>query len=181
MGLAAAHNIDKEGQATMAHTDISPGQWIMVDGKFKLNDFNRARFLLKRKDNETQNCPFHVKKNPGRNRSPEEYRYDPETEKVDVYSFGNIIYCLVMKKLPWDGLNAKFIEGLIMEGKRPYLDPKFRKETADPIVKALVHAMEMCFEQDPVQRASARQVEQFLKAKLEEFDPGRLREWGEKL
>jgi hypothetical protein len=81
MGLAAVHNIDKEGQASMAHTDISPTQWIKIGNKYKLNDFNRARFILKFKSNGT-NCPFEVNANPGKNRSPEEYRYDPETEKV---------------------------------------------------------------------------------------------------
>lgn len=65
MGLAAVHNSDKEGRSAIAHTDISPGQFVRVNGRFKLNDFNRARFL---RTNVTDGslCPFHVGKNPGR-------------------------------------------------------------------------------------------------------------------
>ena len=81
MGLAAVHNCDKEGRASIAHTDISPGQFVRVGNIFKLNDFNRARFL---RTNVTDGgiCAFEVGNNPGKNRSPEEYKYEPETEKV---------------------------------------------------------------------------------------------------
>jgi hypothetical protein len=81
MALAAVHNVDQEGQATIAHTDIGPDQFILIGGRYKLNDFNRARFLLNFKGNGT-NCPYFVNKNPGKNRSPEEYAYKPQTEKV---------------------------------------------------------------------------------------------------
>ena len=81
MGLAAVHNFDKEGRPSVAHTDISPGQFVRVGDIFKLNDFNRARFLM---TNVTDGgvCTFEVGNNPGKNRSPEEYAYYPETEKV---------------------------------------------------------------------------------------------------
>ena len=80
-GLAAFHNIDREGRASMAHTDISPGQFIKIGNRYKLNDFNRARFLRWNvKKNET--CGYYVDRNPGRNRSPEEYNYRLQSEKV---------------------------------------------------------------------------------------------------
>lgn len=82
MALASVHNIDKEGRPSIAHTDISPDQYLLSDeGYFKLNDFNRARFLRYSEVNNTV-CPFYVGKNSGKNRSPEEYAYGPETEKV---------------------------------------------------------------------------------------------------
>jgi hypothetical protein len=74
------HNIDKEGEPTIAHTDISPLQYIRVNGIYKLNDFNRARFIAWSKDNTM--CPYEVGNNGGKNRSPEEYNYEPQTEKV---------------------------------------------------------------------------------------------------
>lgn len=65
MGLAAVHNIDKEGQASIAHTDITPGQFVLVDGVYKLNDFNRARFIRwSRTGNEP--CGYYVGRNPGK-------------------------------------------------------------------------------------------------------------------
>jgi serine/threonine protein kinase len=81
MGLAALHNVDKEGRASIAHTDIGSNQFILIDGRYKLNDFNRARFILRNKT-DGSNCPYFVSSNPGNNRSPEEYKYDPESEKV---------------------------------------------------------------------------------------------------
>lgn len=42
MGLADLHNFDKEGRPSVAHTDISLFQFVRIDGRFKLNDFNRV-------------------------------------------------------------------------------------------------------------------------------------------
>jgi hypothetical protein len=100
--IADMHNIDKEGQASMAHTDITPAQFVWYDGMYRLNDFNRARFLgWSRERNEP--CGYHVGSNPGKvcralentdfnsqtsanlylkNRSPEEYAYELQSEKV---------------------------------------------------------------------------------------------------
>ena len=43
--VADAHHFNKEGRATIVHMDIKPNQWIYLDGMYKLNDFNLARFL----------------------------------------------------------------------------------------------------------------------------------------
>jgi hypothetical protein len=65
-GLADLHNIDVEGRASIAHTDIVPSQFVFVNtkGRFLLNDFNRCRFI---RWNQKENipCPFHVGSNPG--------------------------------------------------------------------------------------------------------------------
>lgn len=63
-GIADMHNLEKDGQAPMAHTDIAPTQFILIDGYYKLNDFNRVRFI--RWNNETNMpCPYQVMNNPG--------------------------------------------------------------------------------------------------------------------
>jgi hypothetical protein len=36
MGLAALHNIDKEGYPSIAHNDISPTQWVKIGNAYKL-------------------------------------------------------------------------------------------------------------------------------------------------
>lgn len=81
IAVASLHNVDKEGRATIAHTDISPGQFIRVGKLYKLNDFNRARFLRYSHENHRL-CPFYVGNNAGKNRSPEEYSYKGESEMV---------------------------------------------------------------------------------------------------
>lgn len=81
MGVAAVHNFDQEGLASLAHTDISPSQFVKVNNRYKLNDFNRARYLTW---NTTSHrlCTYRIQQNPGNNRSPEEYLYEEQTEKV---------------------------------------------------------------------------------------------------
>jgi hypothetical protein len=93
IGLAALHNVDKEGRASIAHTDISPSQFIQIDGIYKLNDFNRARFL-RWNDEKDKACPYSVGKNPGKNRSPEEYAYKPQSEKVSTWRRSIFFYRL---------------------------------------------------------------------------------------
>lgn len=62
--IADAHHLDSQGRATIAHTDIKPNQWIIIDGEYKLNDFNRARLLTWDKE-ENKHCGFHVERNAG--------------------------------------------------------------------------------------------------------------------
>lgn len=63
--IAEMHNVDKEGRASIAHTDITPGQFVKVNGTFRLNDFNRARFLLWNKEKD-EACGYYVANNPGK-------------------------------------------------------------------------------------------------------------------
>ena len=65
-GIADLHNFAKEGVPSIAHTDIHSGQFVYVEetGLYKLNDFNRARFLpINKKTNEI--CKYEVGNNPG--------------------------------------------------------------------------------------------------------------------
>lgn len=65
-GIDAVHHFEKNGIPAIAHTDISPSQYVYVekDRIFKLNDFNRCRFLpWDTKTNEA--CTFTVGSNPG--------------------------------------------------------------------------------------------------------------------
>ena len=99
-------------------------------------------------------------------RSPEEYRYDPESEKVDVYSLGNIFYALIMKEYPFEhDAGKKKAQQLIMEGKRPPISDRYTN-SSDPFTQALIKAINMCWTHQPEQRASARDVEQYLDAEL---------------
>ena len=84
IGLSHLHNLDSESYASVAHTDISPNQYIKVKGIYKLNDFNRARFLPWSTDvaNKSTPCSYHIGNNPGKNRAPEEYKFQPQSEKV---------------------------------------------------------------------------------------------------
>jgi hypothetical protein len=43
--VADMHHFNWDGRATMVHMDIKPAQWILIDGMYKLNDFNLCKFL----------------------------------------------------------------------------------------------------------------------------------------
>ncbi len=65
------HMYDEQGLATVAHTDITPSQFLVFeDGSIKINDFNRCRFLLRNDRGEI--CPYKVSHNPGKFRSVSE-------------------------------------------------------------------------------------------------------------
>jgi serine/threonine protein kinase len=156
MSLAHAHHYDENGHATIAHTDIKVDQFLYEDGYYKLTDFNRARFLLWNTETN-KHCGFTVGKNGGQWRSPEEYAYMRETEKVDVYSLGNILYFLLTKDFPWDDLPTKETAEKVKSGKQPRI-PAEILESKHPYDKYMVEAMQMCFTHDQVKRPSAKQV-----------------------
>ena len=160
MAIADLHNFDEEGQSSIAHTDITPSQFIMIDGIFKLNDFNRCRFI-RWNEFKDQPCGYHVGRNPGKFRSPEEYRHEIQSEKVDIYSMGNIFYSLLTGLWPFERTKEKYAQRLIMSGQRPPIPPEISDDD-DPALKTLIHAIQMCWVQDQYERATARDVEQYL-------------------
>jgi len=157
--LADVHELD------IAHTDIASKQYILINGIYKLNDFNRCTFMTR--DRKThEKCTFYVGKNPGVSRSPEEYEYKHLTEKIDVYSMGNIFYSLLMGFKVFTDVRSSKAQKIVMAGGRPKLSEEIEK-SSDPFEIVLLHAMRMCQAQDRKERASAREVVRFLDAELD--------------
>lgn len=94
-------------------------------------------------------------------RAPEEYAYEGETEKVDIYSLGNVLYSILTQRLPFEGVKTKEAQQAIMNGHRPAIQESILDST-DPFVKAMLKAIEMCWPQDPTLRATAREVESYI-------------------
>jgi len=162
--IADTHNIDREGFPSMTHTDISMSQFVSTNGgeDYQINDFNRARFLYRSVKDHNQICKFEVGSNKGKFRSPEEYEYNPEDEKVDVYSMGNIFYVLLTGKYPWEKLNKDEAKDAVIAGKRPEIDSQYL-ESEDPLIQAIVKAIGDCWIHDPDKRTTSRAIEQFLR------------------
>jgi hypothetical protein len=168
MSVAHAHHYDENGHATIAHTDIKVDQFLYEDGYYKLTDFNRARFLLWNGQTK-KHCGFTVGKNGGQWRSPEEYSYQRETEKVDVYSLGNVLYFMLTKEIPWDDLKSKEIATRVKNGDRPNI-PIEILDSQHPYDKYMVEAIEMCFTHDQMQRPSAKNVALKLADGIQELE-----------
>lgn len=161
--VADAHHFDRNGRPTIAHTDIKPDQWLLGrDGNYRLGDFNRARFLMW-DTQEEEVCPFEVGKNGGIWRSPEEYRYDNQTEKGDVWSLGNVLYFLLSGGLtPMEHMDYDEAIKFVKNGGHP-ISTEYFKLVHDDFTDILGHAMMSCFVLDPKKRPGARKIANLLR------------------
>lgn len=161
MSIHDAHHFNERGFATMAHTDIKTDQFIYQDGYYKLSDFNRVRFLTWNPLTKSP-CGFTVAKNGGSYRAPEEYRYDLETEKVDVYSLGNVLYFLLAKEQVWKHTGNKEIYAKVMAGTRPKF-PETVLNSDGIFEQYMMKAIESAWTHEPAQRPGAFQVAEIIK------------------
>ena len=168
-GIAAVHNHHKEGVAAMAHTDITTLQFVYVSsaGIYKLNDFNRCRFIRWNKKTN-QACTFLVGNNPGVFRAPEEFSYKEESEKVDIYSMGNVFYSILTGEWPFEDVESKEARDLVKRGHRPPISPEILNST-DPFQQTLLNVTRACWLQDPKERASARRIQNYIEKRLVKF------------
>ena len=139
---------------------------IMAGGNPKINDFNIAEFLTyDPKTNQT--CGFRSRLHEPWWRAPEEMDLSNEAfvdEKVDVYALGEVLFHILtthgprgkMKKYRMDEVRALVKKGIPPDMWEPYKsDEKLRK---NPIVKAFLKALDLCFEMDPKKRGTSIQV-----------------------
>ena len=169
---------DKNGEiisASMVHADITADQFIIIDGGYKLNDFNRCRFMrsyrgtAKSEGGDGKPCGFYVGSNPGTNRSPEEYAYEEETEKVDIYSLGNVFYMVLTDEIAFDDMSSKKATKAIQNGERAEI-PSNILSSNDPVNVALRTVVKQCWEQDPKDRPRARALADYLHKELQALD-----------
>ena len=164
-GIADIHDVEEDGIASIAHTDITPSQFIYIDGRWKVNDFNRCRFMREYKEDKSV-CGFEVGSNPGKFRAAEEYAYEIETEKIDVYSMGNVFYAILSGLMPFEGMKQKKASQYVMEGKRPEI-PDEVKESDDIAIQAILAATKACWTLDPKERPPAKKIRDELKSVME--------------
>lgn len=166
-GMADLHTIEsRNGYAAMSHTDIMLNQWVWVDGRYKLNDFNRGH-LFHWNEMKQESCPYLWNEGNPANwhfRAPEEYKYEMQSEKVDVYSLGNTLYSIVTGIIPFDDIeDDEEAAKLVMDDKLPPLTESYLK-SEHPIDRAMMKAMDMCFEYDWRMRSKASEVRDYLKS-----------------
>jgi hypothetical protein len=146
--------------------DMYTTQLVLVGGKLKLNDFNRCHFMYWNTTSNKETCPYiYLDYNAGGFRSPEEYWYSLQSEKIDTYSFGNILYVLITETDPFEELEDEkggtFVKDLIKRGTRPQVSEEISK-SSDPSIKALIHAMKMCHTHDWKSRPLASTIRDYL-------------------
>ena len=155
--------------AAISHTDMTADQYLWFDGKFRLNDFNRARFI-RWNEKKQEACPFWIAAAPGKHRSPEEYKEDlPLTEKIDVYSAGNILWQILVgsEEIPL-ARKSKDAKKQVIAGDVHISEESFKRKLDDK-EKTILNAKEMCHIYDPKKRRTAAEVEKYLRSSLEKF------------
>ena len=170
----------KRSNATMVHYDLNYHNIAVVDGRYpKLNDFNVAMFLSWDPKKEAT-CGFEGRFREPWWRSPEEMQNHiedgtediPLTEKVDVYSLGNILWSLLTNKSPWVKVSSsKVMDELrprVARGEMPPLPSKIAN-SIDPTIVAIRNAMFKCLRLNPEERASAGEVAYDLKMAMKEI------------
>lgn len=167
------HNFNDKVPA-IAHADIMTNQFVKVGEYYKLSDFNRCTFLYWNSTSNDGSCPYYYGDyNAWLFRSPEEYFYSLQSEKIDIYSMGNIFYTLMMNKWPFadlydkDGTSA--VRKQVRAGHRPPMSSRLQN-SQDPRIKAMIKAMDMCYVQDWRKRATAKEVADFLTTAKKEIE-----------
>lgn len=153
-GVAAIHTL---AGGPIIHADIQTKQFLVdSQGIVKLNDFNRCRFM----PNNTKTgspCAVHIPSAPGASRSPEEYKFDDLTEKLDIFSTAHVLYAILTGERPWDDLWGSQVKKLVKAGNKPAIVDKKYLESGSSDA-ALANLIDMAYEFDPRDRISASQL-----------------------
>lgn len=114
--------------------------WTVKVGDFGLSRMKHATYLTSRSGKGTPQWM-----------APEVLRNEPSNEKSDVYSFGVILWELATEQIPWDGLNAMQVVGVV-----GFMDHRLQiPANLDP---QLVSIMQDCWQSDPALRPSFQDI-----------------------
>jgi len=187
LGLADIHEIDGRGNVTsLVHHDFSAKNFLTVNGKLKVSDFNDGK-LLQWDASKGKRCRgFDWDGLCGTNterthrRAPEECMGDKyrrlTTEKVEVYHLGAFFFFLltdggwpyqfeVSQRGNFFKLQASAAKEAILKGQLPALPPDVQASN-NAATKALVQAMKWTYTFEAKKRPAARAVAEFLDRKL---------------
>ena len=165
----------RPSNATLVHYDLNPRNIAIVKrGRPKLNDFNVAEFLTwDTKRNAT--CGFQGRFREPWWRAPEEMHFheasyshpSPLTEKVDIYSLGNILLTILTSHSPRGKMTKERMEEIrpkVARGELPKLPSDFNETEAakDPALNPIIHAVYQCLRPLPEDRPSAGEIAELL-------------------
>jgi hypothetical protein len=153
----------------IAHVDVQAGQFFRGrDGRIKLVDYNRAEALLY-DIKQDKYCKF-VNGPPaeGMFRAPEENIDAPLTEKIDIFSLGNVFYSVLTGIMVHVNRSSADAHKRIVEGiNEPIADIYYES----PSTAALAQAIELCWTYDAEERPTIFEIVQFLERAVKANKP----------
>ncbi len=119
------------------HRDLKPDNiGLTLGGDVKIIDFGLARVVENSSPDSDETFQMSGETGSLRYMAPEVAKGQPYNQKVDVYSFGMILWELVAYEKPFDGMNREqFYERVVHQGYRPDITKKFPHDLADLIRK----------------------------------------------
>jgi len=152
----------------IVHQDVQLSQFLFNSDKsiLKLNDFNRAEFMLWN-EKDAEYCKYTEFVGSGSWRSPEEYFDNPLNEQVDVFSLGNNMYSLLTGLwVFYDEPHTSGIQRRIKKGETAYINPQFKERSFQEA--KLVEAIEWCHKFNPDDRPTVFELVAFLRQAIED-------------
>ncbi|CAB1104498.1 unnamed protein product [Ectocarpus sp. CCAP 1310/34] len=145
----------------VVHRDVKPDNiGFNADGDLKLLDLGLSKVVSK---SEVDNTMFNMTGETGsvRYMAPEVAESRPYNEKVDVYSFGIILWEMSTLKKPFDGMgHDRFLSQVIRGSHRPPVHKKWPKPWSE--------LMQSCWAEDPSKRPSFAKVGDLLQGMLQD-------------
>lgn len=154
----------------IVHDDISIEQFLIAqDGSLKLNDFNRAEFMLFDEENQLY-CRYKNGWGGGWWRAPEEYMDDPLDEKIDVWSAANNFFTLLTGLPVYFDYSPDLLDpgDVIKAGNLTWIDPRLAERSLEE--KALVDIIAKCWEVNVDKRPSMFDVVAMLREAKTEIE-----------
>lgn len=138
------------------HRDLKPAN-LLIDhsGVLKVADFGLSKVRPDPQKGETDTFLMTGETGSYRFMAPEVYKHKPYTERVDIYSYGMILYYLLDGKPPWPFLNGVVaVKKAADEGDRPPI-PRFWDQRLQTLLQE-------CWNEDPQIRPPFNNVLQTL-------------------
>jgi hypothetical protein len=166
--VADTHFFSKRrGTATIAHTDLNPNQFLQMGNVFKLNDFNRAK-LISWNATSDHACSIQTNINwRATYQSPEEHSGNVQSEKVDVFTMGLVLYKIYTR-------NGSLFPGKSPSERREFVSKgghakiPILLESEHPLDRIMPTVLQKCWITDPTQRPSAQEIADLLRNAMDE-------------
>ena len=144
-GLQYLHSLAEP----VLHLDLKPQNVLLFDDDTaKLCDFGIAHIMK-----HTVTCQTAVQCSP-RYAAPEQFAIKPVSEATDIYGFGGVLFAMVTKSDPWDGLSLFQICTMMATGTQLSLPSPLPAQCP----AKLAAIVQRCLQIDPKQRSPLSQV-----------------------
>lgn len=147
-GMAYMH------QKNFIHQDLRPEHIVLDENNFpKIIGFHCSKLYKSKK----QPLPIYS--------APELLENSNYSNKIDIFSYGMLIYYLLSLEVPWshiEGIDSHELSKFVSEGKRPELRDK-------EIPNGTKKLIEMCWSNDPNDRPSFSQIVKMITENKEDF------------